>query len=78
MKKPAIRFEQEISEQRAREDVRTVSDYFSAALVADPSAPEGKLMDPQLAALARILSGPMWEVLERGRMPTVEDRNARR
>ena len=32
----------------------------------------------RLAALQRIFDGPMWDVTENGRMPTAEERNARR
>jgi hypothetical protein len=32
----------------------------------------------QAEALDRILAGPMWDVTEDGRMPTAEQRNARR
>ena len=32
----------------------------------------------QKEALARILAGPQWDVTENGRMPSSEERNARR
>ena len=32
----------------------------------------------QLEALERILAGPRWDVTENGRMPTSDERNARR
>lgn len=32
----------------------------------------------QKEALERILAGPEWSVMENGRMPTAEERNARR
>ncbi len=32
----------------------------------------------QLEALERILAGPKWDVTENGRMPTADERNARR
>lgn len=32
----------------------------------------------QLEALERIFSGPKWDVTENGRMPTADQRNARR
>lgn len=32
----------------------------------------------QLEAIERILAGPMWDVTTDGRMPTSEERNARR
>ncbi|MEO5325742.1 hypothetical protein PV773_20740 [Mesorhizobium sp. CC13] len=32
----------------------------------------------QLEALERIFSGPKWSVMENGRMPTADERNARR
>jgi len=34
--------------------------------------------NPQKEAFERILAGPMWDVTENGRMPTAEERNARR
>jgi len=30
----------------------------------------------EMKALERVLSGPMWDVTENGRMPTAEERNA--
>ncbi len=32
----------------------------------------------QLEALERLLAGPKWSVMENGRMPTADERNARR
>jgi len=32
----------------------------------------------EMKALERVLSGPMWDVTENGRLPTAEERNARR
>ena len=34
--------------------------------------------NPQYRAIQRILAGPQWDVTENGRMPTAEERNARR
>ncbi|GAB1582594.1 DUF6364 family protein [Phyllobacterium phragmitis] len=34
--------------------------------------------NPQLEAIKRFLAGPKWDVTENDRMPTAEERNARR
>jgi hypothetical protein len=39
---------------------------------------KGAKSSRQLEALERILAGPMWDITENGRMPTSEERNARR
>ncbi|WEX07900.1 hypothetical protein [Chelativorans sp. AA-79] len=39
---------------------------------------KGEERNPQLKALERFLAGPKWDVMEDGRMPTAEERNARR
>ena len=39
---------------------------------------KGAKQNRQLEALEKILAGPMWDVTENGRMPTAEERNARR
>ena len=38
----------------------------------------GKPRNLQYEAMQRFLSGPKWNVMENGRMPTAEERNARR
>jgi plasmid stability protein len=43
----------------------------------EPRKTEGK-SNPQLEALKRIWAGPKWDVTIDGRMPTAEERNARR
>ena len=38
----------------------------------------GEKRNRQVDALEHILAGPMWDVSENGRMPTAEERNARK
>ena len=40
--------------------------------------PDEAKRNRQKEALERILAGPKWDVTENGRMPTAEERNARR
>lgn len=42
------------------------------------AAMAGVKRNRQVEALEQILAGPMWDVSESGRMPTAEERNARR
>ena len=42
------------------------------------AAMAGAKRNRQVEALEQILAGPMWDVSENGRMPTAEERNARR
>lgn len=60
---------------------KSVSKYLSEAtrekLEADDPARE-TTRNRQLEALERIFTGPKWDVTENGRMPTAEERNARR
>jgi hypothetical protein len=51
------------------------ADSLNTKLDADE---KGEKRSRQLEALERILAGPMWDVTENGRMPTSEERNARR
>lgn len=53
-----------------------IAEIVESALASKPAATSGK--NPQLEALERILAGPQWDVTENGRMPTSEERNARR
>lgn len=53
--------------EAAREKMRT-----------DDAASETQRRNLQLEALERIWAGPKWDVTENGRMPTAEERNARR
>ena len=55
---------------------RFVSEIVESALGSKPRATSTE--NPQLEALERILSGPKWDVMEGGRMPTAEERNVRR
>ena len=60
---------------------QSVSRYLAEAgrekREADESASRPVERNRQLEALQRILSGPMWDVTENGRMPTAEERYAR-
>lgn len=53
-----------------------IAEIVESALASKPVATSGK--NPQLEALERIFAGPKWDVTENGRMPTSEERNARR
>jgi hypothetical protein len=61
---------------------KSVSKYLAEAarekVEADDSAVAATKRNLQKEALERILSGPKWSVMENGRMPTAEERNARR
>ncbi len=54
---------------------RYISDVVEAAVRASPA---GQVRNRQLDAIEAILSGPRWDVTENGRMPTADERNARR
>ncbi|MDN2579380.1 hypothetical protein [Aquibium sp. ELW1220] len=54
---------------------RYISDVVEAAVRASPA---GEIRNRQLDAIEAILSGPRWDVTENGRMPTADERNARR
>ena len=61
---------------------KSVSKYLAEAarekLQADDSGVSATGRNRQMEALERILAGPKWDVTENGRMPTAEERNARR
>jgi uncharacterized protein (DUF1778 family) len=61
---------------------KSVSRYMAEAgrekVAADDAATSRGMRNRQAEALDRILAGPMWDVTEDGRMPTAEQRNARR
>ena len=61
---------------------KSVSRYMAEAgrekVAADDAATNRGMRNRQAEALDRILAGPMWDVTEDGRMPTAEQRNARR
>lgn len=59
---------------------KSVSKYLSEAayekVERDEQIEGGRNL--QREAIEKILAGPMWDVTENGRMPTAEERNARR
>lgn len=61
---------------------QSVSRYLAEAgaqrLEAEESDARAESRNRQLEAVERILAGPMWDVTTDGRMPTSEERNARR
>jgi len=59
---------------------KSVSKYLSEAARQKIDADEAVAGERnlQLEALERILAMPKWDVTENGRMPTAEERNARR
>jgi hypothetical protein len=60
---------------------QSVSRYLAEAgrekMEADEPRPRVVERNREMKALERVLSGPMWDVTENGRMPTAEERNAR-
>jgi hypothetical protein len=59
----------------------SMSTYLRNLLERDLAEPPIRKRDPnnpQHQAIQRILAGPKWSVMENGRMPTAEERNARR
>lgn len=64
---------------KAAEAQTSISRYIADRL-REPSAGSGKDSgrNPQLEAIERFLAGPKWDVTTDGRMPTREERNARR
>jgi hypothetical protein len=67
---------------RRRRPVQSVSRYLAEAgrekMEADEPRSRAAERNRQMKALERVLTGPMWDVTEDGRMPTAEERNARR
>jgi hypothetical protein len=61
---------------------KSVSKYLAEAarekIDADDRVAGSSERNRQLEALERILAMPKWSVMENGRMPTAEERNARR
>lgn len=61
---------------------KSVSKYLAEAArqkaESDEAASHEASRNRQMEALNRIFAGPMWDVSEGGRMPTAEERNARR
>ncbi len=85
MKNVTISMDDELA-QRARVAAAragiSVSKYMADAAKAKIEADEKLAVQSgrnrQIEALERIFSGPKWDVTDDGRMPTAEDRNARR
>jgi hypothetical protein len=64
---------------RAAEAQKSLSRYISDKLREESTGDaQTGARNPQLEAIEHILAGPMWDVTENGRMPTREERNARR
>ena len=85
MKNVTISIDEELAQRlrvAAAHAGKSVSKYIAEAarekLEADASGDSVKKRNRQKEALDRILAGPMWDVTEDGRMPTSEERNARR
>ena len=61
---------------------KSMSKYMAEAarekIDADDMAATSSERNRQLEALERLWAAPKWNVTENGRMPTVEERNARR
>lgn len=61
---------------------KSVSKFSAEAIrekiAADEAATAVEGRNRQIEALERIFAGPKWDVTENGRMPTAEERNARR
>lgn len=83
MKNVTISMDDELAHQArvaAARAGKSVSKYLAEAarekIKADELAEQGR--NRQLEALERILAMPKWSVMENGRMPTAEERNARR
>lgn len=85
MKNVTITMDDELA-QRARIAAaragKSVSKYMAEAarekIDADEKAASELGRNRQLEALERIFAGPKWDVTANGRMPTAEERNARR
>ncbi len=56
---------------------RFLSNLLESKL-AEPTIRKPNPDNPQYQAIQRILAGPKWDVTENGRMPTSDERNARR
>jgi hypothetical protein len=57
---------------------RYIADKLQEAQQSERSAEEREVRNQQLEALERFFSGPKLKISENGRMPTAEERNARR
>jgi len=85
MKNVTISMEDELAHRirvAAAKAGKSMSRYLAEAgrerVEADESASRNETRNRQLEALERVLAGPKWDVTENGRMPTAEERNARR
>ena len=59
---------------------KSVSKYIADTLMSldDTRSPQtGATREEQIAALERVLSGPKWDLLREGRLPTADERNER-
>lgn len=57
---------------------RYIAETVGAALRQSASDNQNHKRNRQLEALEKLFSGPKWNISENGRMPTAEERNARR
>ncbi|MGB3834313.1 MAG: hypothetical protein WA975_20900 [Mesorhizobium sp.] len=85
MKNVTISMDDELAQRvraaaaRAGESVlKYMAEAAEARIEAGEKAAAETGRNRQLEALERIFSGPKWDVTENGRMPTAEERNARR
>lgn len=85
MKNVTVSFDEETAQRTrvaAAKAGLSVSRYLADAarekLDRDEAAETRKKRNLQLEALERVFNGPKWDVTENGRMPTAEERNARR
>ncbi len=85
MKNITISMDEDLA-QRARVAAaragKSVSKYLAEAtrekIEVDESAAEKQERNRQLEALERIFAGPKFKISENGKMPTADERNARR
>lgn len=86
MKNITISIDDELAQRirlAAKEAGKSVSRYMAEAgrekvQTENRQTEDSERRSRQREALQRILNGPMWDVTENGRMPTSEERNARR
>lgn len=57
---------------------RFLADVLATAMEAEEKKNEERQRARRLERLRKVFDGPMWSVSEDGRMPTAEERNARR
>jgi plasmid stability protein len=84
MKNVTISMDEELAQRgrvAAAKHGLSMSRFMSGLLEKSLAAPAVRAPNPdnpQYRALQRILAGPKWDVTENGRMPTSDERNARR